>query len=117
MPKRSGKAKKPAKAAGKAAAPAATPQGHDNLPGKEQGLYKSILVGGAQAVLLRNLMLLHLRLDPCPAQKHWETKRYKHAIKAADEILAKFPDHGGACWSTASRVALCAGRLALAAGC
>lgn len=28
-------------------------------------------------------------------QKSYETKQYKKGLKAADQILKKFPDHGG----------------------
>lgn len=39
------------------------------LPSKETGLFRQVV-------------------------KFYETKQYKKAIKAADQILKKFPDHG-----------------------
>jgi len=39
------------------------------LPSKEQGLFRQVV-------------------------KYYETKQYKKALKAADQVLKKFPDHG-----------------------
>ncbi len=39
------------------------------LPSKEQGLFRQVV-------------------------KYYETKQYKKALKAADLVLRKFPDHG-----------------------
>eukprot|EP00879_Flechtneria_rotunda_P033382 GHRR01036968.1.p1 GENE.GHRR01036968.1~~GHRR01036968.1.p1 ORF type:complete len:183 (+),score=37.76 GHRR01036968.1:1140-1688(+) len=47
----------------------ATPQGNQPLPSKESALFRQVV-------------------------KFYESKQYKKAIKAADQILKKFPDHG-----------------------
>ena len=39
------------------------------LPSKEQGLFRQVV-------------------------KYYEIKQYKKALKAADQVLKKFPDHG-----------------------
>lgn len=39
------------------------------LPSKEQGLFRQVV-------------------------KYYETKQYKKALKAADQVLKKYPDHG-----------------------
>lgn len=39
------------------------------LPGKEAGLFRQVI-------------------------RHYETKQYKKGVKAADQILKKFPEHG-----------------------
>ena len=39
------------------------------LPSKEHGLFRQVV-------------------------KYYETKQYKKALKAADQVLKKFPDHG-----------------------
>eukprot|EP00955_Chlamydomonas_euryale_P088548 364389-Chlamydomonas_euryale.AAC.10 len=46
-----------------------TPVVTQPLPSKEQALFRSVI-------------------------KHYENKQYKKAVKAADQILKKFPDHG-----------------------
>jgi peptide alpha-N-acetyltransferase len=55
------------------------------LPSKESGLFRQVV-------------------------KFYESKQYKKAIKAADQILKKFPEHGE---TLAMKV--CSGRLAVAA--
>lgn len=42
---------------------------NQTLPSKEQGLFRQVV-------------------------KYYETKQYKKALKAADQVLKKFPDHG-----------------------
>ena len=39
------------------------------LPSKEQGLFRQVV-------------------------KYYETKQYKKAVKSAEQVLKKFPDHG-----------------------
>lgn len=45
-------------------------------------------------------LFIELQLTSYTLQKSYETKQYKKGLKAADAILKKYPDHGGAFYIT-----------------
>jgi peptide alpha-N-acetyltransferase len=66
---------------------------HRQLPDKEAKLFKELLVSRGGFSELAQLPV-YLRLM-WMLQTQYELKGYKKGLKAADQILKKFPNHGG----------------------